>query len=388
MTAPDRAADALPDEAWVVALASLDGMGPARLGALLRIHRHPRDAWDAVAADAVVADPQLGDALGPDAAALTSSWSRGARTIDPAACWSRHVDAGVGVAIRSSPAYPDAFVDDPDPPAVVFLAGDPDVVVGPRVAVVGTRDCTRYGHDIARQLGAELAQAGVSVVSGLAVGIDGAAHTGALEVGGAPPIAVVGSGLDVVYPQRHRSLWQRVVEHGVVLSEYPLGAAPVAWHFPARNRLIAALADVVVVVESQERGGSMHTVDEANRRDVDVMAVPGPVTSPVSSGTNRLLAEGASVARDATDVLVQMGLSAGARRVAVERRPPPAPVDQLVLDAFDWQPAVIDHLALRTGLAVDELVVALDRLERDGWVERRGGWFERRAKPERAGGRP
>ena len=155
------------------------------------------------------------------------------------------------------------------------------------------------------------------------MGIDGAAHAGATEVDGAPPVAVVGSGLDVVYPRRHRSLWQLVAERGVVLSEHPLGSAPVAWHFPARNRLIAALADVVVVVESQERGGSMHTVDEAQRRDVDVMAVPGPVTSRASTGTNRLLADGAEVARDATDVLVKLGLGSGSRRATVERRPAP-----------------------------------------------------------------
>jgi DNA processing protein len=388
-TDPVPIASELPDEAWVVALASLDGMGPARLGALLRSHDHPKQAWDALVAGAVSSsDAVLADVLGPNRASVAAAWTQGARLLNPAACWARHVEAGVGVAIRSSPSYPAAFADDPEPPAVVFAAGDPDAVVGPRVAIVGTRDCTRYGHDVARQLGAELAEAGVAVVSGLAVGIDGAAHSGALDVDGAAPIAVVGSGLDVVYPRRHRSLWQRVVERGVVLSEYPLGSAPVAWHFPARNRLIAALADVVVVVESQERGGSLHTVDEANRRDVDVMAVPGPVTSPSSSGTNRLLADGAAVARDATDVLVHLGLGSGSRRTAAEHRPPPTAADQAVLDSFDWQPAVLDQLALRTGLVIDEVAVALDRLERGGWIEHRGGWYERRAKPERAGGRP
>jgi DNA processing protein len=384
MTGPGAAP--VPVEQWVVALASLDGMGPARLGVLLDRVGDPKRCWQAIETGSLpTSDRVLADVLGPDGASVTAAWAAQARTLDPQACWDRHVEAGVGVALRASPSYPDAFVDDPDPPAVVFFDGDPDVVVGPRVAIVGTRDCTRYGHDVARRLGAELAEAGVSVVSGLAVGIDGAAHSGALDVDGAPPIAVVGSGLDVVYPRRHRSLWQRVAERGLVLSEYPLGSAPVAWHFPARNRLIAALADVVVVVESQERGGSMHTVDEANRRDVDLMAVPGPVTSTASSGTNRLLAEGAAVARDATDVLVHLGLGSGSRRTTVERRPAPLDSDRAVLDAFDWQPAVIDQLALRTGLAIDDIAAALDRLERDGWIERRGGWFERCAKPSSAG---
>lgn len=379
----------LPAEAWVTALATLDGMGPSRLSGLLTAFADPSEAWAAVRAGELgAAVTSLAERLGPARVATVEAWMRGARRLDPVDCWRRHVDAGIGAAIRASPSYPQAFVDDPEPPSIVFTAGDPDALVGPRVAIVGTRDCTRYGHDVARRLGADLSAAGVSVVSGLALGIDGAAHSGALDVDGAPPIAVVGSGLDVIYPRRHRSLWDRVVARGVVLSEHPLGVAPVAWHFPARNRLIAALADVVVVVESQERGGSMHTVDEAERRDVDVLAVPGPVTSPVSRGTNQLLADGAIVARDATDVLVRLGLGSGVRRSTVERRPAPTASDQQVLEAFDWQPAVIDHLALRTGLAIDEVALALDRLERDGWIERSGGWFERRAKPERDGRRP
>ncbi len=379
----DRCAQ-LPPEAWVAALASLDGMGPARLGALLGGSDGPAAAWRAVVANRWSWQPgPLVDALGGNGAAIADGWSRAARMLDPAEWWRRHVDAGVGVAVRGSPAYPEVFVDDPDPPAIVFSVGDPDALVGPRVGIVGTRDCTRYGYDVARELGAELSAAGVSVVSGLAVGIDGAAHTGALDVEGAPPIAVVGSGLDVVYPRRHRSLWERVAERGVVLSEHPLGSPPLAWHFPARNRLIAALSDIVVVVESQPRGGSMHTVDEAQRRDIDLMAVPGPVTSPVSAGTNQLLVDGASVARDATDVLVQLGMGPGIRRAAVERRRSPSAAAQAVLDAFDWQPALIDQLALRSGAAIEDLSLALDRLERDGWIDRRGGWFERRTKPER-----
>src|SRR5204862_1786721 len=144
--------------------------------------------------------------------------------------------------------------------------------------------------------------AGVAVISGLALGIDGAAHAGALEADIAPPIAVVGSGLDVIYPWRHRALWGAVEKQGVVLGEAPLGAAPEPWRFPARNRIVAALADVVIVVESRETGGSMHTVAEALRRDRPVFAAPGPVRSPTSTGTNRLLRDGAQVVCDATDV--------------------------------------------------------------------------------------
>jgi DNA processing protein len=356
-------------------------MGPARLAALLDLVA-PKRAWDVVANGRVraMASARLIAALGSKGDHILEQWQQQAGRLDPAQCWQRHVTAGVGVTIRSSAAYPAAFVDDVEPPSIVFTHGDPDHLVGPRVAIVGTRDCTRYGHDVARRLGAELTEAGVSIVSGLALGIDGAGHAGALDASGAPPIAVVGSGLDLIYPVRHARLWHRVVDAGVVLSEYPLGSRPLAWHFPARNRLIAALADVVVVVESAVGGGSMHTVDEAVRRNVDVLAVPGPVTSKVSAGTNKLLFEGAGVARDATDVLVRLGLSNGRRRQVAERRVAPHPADVPVLEAFDWQPATFDHLVLRTGIDLVALTLALDRLQDAGWVEPRGGWYERVAK--------
>lgn len=372
----------LPDEAWVTALAALDLMGPARLNALVD-HYGPAGAWQAVRTGRVRRDgpPPVLDALGARGRVDLDRWRAGAAAIDPAVVWHAHVRAGIGVAVRQGAGFPSALRDDPLPPAVVFIDGDPDALVGPRVAIVGTRDCTRYGHDVARDLGGELSRAGVGVISGLALGIDGAAHRGALDAGGAPPIAVVGCGLDVVYPRRHDELWRAVVRTGVVLSEYPLGTPPVAWHFPCRNRLIAALADVVIVVESQERGGSMITVDEAAARGVVVMAVPGPVTSAASAGTNKVLSEGAPVVRDVTDVLLQLGLGPGARRAAAERRPAPDPQDQAVLEAVGWQPAPLEQLLLRTGLELGALTVALDRLQQAGWIDRRGGWVERIAKP-------
>ena len=187
-------------------------------------------------------------------------WSAAATRIDVASVWQRHVDAGVGVAALGSAAYPAPLVDDIEPPGVLFMRGDPAAISGPRVAIVGTRDATRYGLDLAYELGRELAAAGVAIVSGLAVGIDGAAHAGALAADTTPPIAVVGSGLDVVYPRRNAALWREVERRGVLLGEAPLGAPPERWRFPARNRMIAAIADVVVVVESRDAGGSMHTV--------------------------------------------------------------------------------------------------------------------------------
>lgn len=355
----DDDVDAPADDVYAVALASLD-LGPSRVTRLIEQHG-ARRAWQLVLEGTEVVPDRV---------------RRRASSVEVTDLWARHAAAGVGVCVRGSGAYPAAFEHDPDPPAVVFHLGDLDVLSGPRVAIVGTRRCTRYGVDVAHELGEGLAAAGVAVVSGLALGIDGAAHRGALR-GGAPPIGVVGSGLDVVYPRANRSLWAAVAERGLLLSECALGTTPVAWRFPARNRLIAALADVVVVVESHARGGSLSTVAEAARRDRPVLAVPGPVRSPASAGTNQLLADGCAPACGVDDVLVALGLSPGRQRASSERRPAPDADGAAVLDALGWQPATVDQLALRTGLPVNRLVVVLDQLREQRWVDGRGGWYER-----------
>jgi DNA processing protein len=289
----------------------------------------------------------------------------------------------VGVAVLGAAGYPDALAADIEPPVVLFHRGRLDVLPGPRVCIVGTRRCTRYGLDLAHELGRDLSAEGVRVVSGLALGIDGSAHRGALASDGAPPIGVVGSGLDVVYPRRHARLWADVEARGVVLSEAPLGARPERWRFPSRNRVLAALADVVVVVESHDRGGSLHTVDSALERDRPVMAVPGPVRSPASAGCNRLIAEGLHVARDAGDVLTLLGLTAAAdQRRTVDPRPEPAAGDRQVLEAVGWQPVALEQIAIGTGRPLGELAAALERLAAAGWVAVNGAWYERVARPE------
>ena len=184
--------------------------------------------------------------------------------------------------------------------------------------MVGARRASSYGRDVARQLGRDLAAAGLVVVSGLAFGVDACAHRGALETG--RTVAVLGCGADVAYPAAHRSLWRRVQENGLVLSELPPGTGAWRWSFPARNRVMAALAGMTVVVEAAERSGSLITADLAADLGRDLGAVPGPVNSRVSAGPNNLLAGGACLVRDAQDVLDAM-LGPGARR---HRAPRPA----------------------------------------------------------------
>ncbi len=425
--------DALPEEAYAAALSSLPGIGPARLRTVCA-GRSAREAWRAVRDGAAGTDP------------WSDTASRAARTFDVAAHWQAHGEAGVDVLIRGAPGYPRVLADDPEAPAVLFSLGDPGALDAcARVAVVGTRSATRYGLGMAAQLGADLAAAGVVVVSGLALGIDGAAHEGAVASwhaamresdrgdGGrrrrdrtstdapedrpldrpaglpvdlpsgapmsgpvaAPPVAVVAGSLSTPYPPQHTGLWRRVAAAGAILSEAPLGASDQGWRFPMRNRIIAALADVVVVVESHAHGGALHTVHAAAARGIPVGAVPGSVRSPASAGTNGLLADGCFVVRDAADVLVALGLvTAAAEPVRTRSRRKGAAAAHVlrapdgggafgdeataaVLDALGWEPASLEELTRTTGRGLDEVAATLERLRGCGVVEGIGGVWQR-----------
>lgn len=356
----------MTSHAHLVALAGLPAMGPARLHALLA-RWDPEEVWRRLREGSV----ELEDV--PHA--VLAGWRAAAARTDVEAVERAHRDAGIQVLARHDEGFPRELADDLEPPAVLFVLGSLDALHTRRVAIVGTRRCTWSGRLVARALGRELADAGVCVVSGLALGIDGEAHLGALA-GAAPPVGVVGTGLDRVYPSRHASLWESVAASGALVSEYPLGTEPARWRFPARNRLIAALSEVVVVVESAVRGGSMHTVDAALERDRTVLAVPGPVRSPASAGTNGLLAAGCPPCRDSGDVLVALGLTPVA--TAVSDSPRPADDDAArVLDALGWEPATLDELAERLDAPLGPVAVHLTRLANQGWVTQRSGWWER-----------
>lgn len=371
----------LPHEAHLAALASLDAVGPARLRWLLSLGS-PAEVWRRVQRGGLPrtgANPSLG--IDHD---LRERWRRDAHPDRPAQLWRRCEDAGIGVVALGGAGYPEALADDPDPPVVLFSLGDLDALAGRRVAVIGTRHATGYGRAQARSLGEGLGRAGVSVVSGLALGVDAAAHHGAV-VSDAAPVGVVGGGLDAPCPVPNRPLARQVARLGALLSEVPPGVRAAPWRFPVRNRVIAALAEVLVVVESGPGGGSMHTVREALTRGRTVMALPGPVDSPVSVGTNQLLADGATVCTGAEDVLVALGLGGTSRSPAVADRPDPRPApaaeEAALLDQLGWRPLSVEALAAGSGVGLVGTSVALVGLERKGWVRRSGGWVERVGRP-------
>jgi len=224
-----------------------------------------------------------------------------------AACWA---------CCRHDEHYPTQLHDLPDAPWALIGRGNPGLLASlsqsQTVAIVGSRRATSYGREVARDLGRDLARAGAVVVSGLAFGIDACAHRGALDAG--RTVAVLGCGPDVPYPAAHRSLWRRISDGGLVLSELPPGATPWRWTFPARNRIMAALAGMTVVVEAAARSGSLFTANVATALGRDLGAVPGPVTSPASAGPNSLLASDARVIRNSEDVCRVLGISVEGER--------------------------------------------------------------------------
>ena len=277
-------------------------------------------------------------------------------------------------------AYPPLLRQLTDPPAALFAAGRDDTFAvlreEPSVAVVGTRRASPYGTEVACAIGRGLGASGVPVVSGLALGIDGTAHRGCLD-GGGVPVAVVACGPDVVYPRRHRGLHGHVCERGLVLSELPPGTEPYRWSFPARNRIMAGLARLTLVVEASDPSGSLITADFAKDLGRCVAAVPGRVTSNVAQGTNSLLREGAAAITGTDDVLDEL-FGVGVRRAPGARAAPSRPEDPLlraVLDAADSCTSV-EAIARMTGRSVAQTRAALGRLEADGQLVRRdlGGW--------------
>ena len=391
-----HAACGLVEDAYAAALASLPGVGPGWLAGLLS-RQSPRYAWELVISGQA-RPPKASRTRSDGDAAAYARWVKAAQLVDVGALWRRCLDQGICVNWLGGLGYPGALAAGPAPPGVLFSAGELAWVERrPVVAVVGTRRCTPEGASTAYHLARELAMAGVCVVSGLALGIDGAAHAGALEgfrgaAGGcmaAPTIGVAASGVDVVYPRQHAALWRQVAATGAVISETPPGTPAQSWRFPARNRVIAGLARMVVVVESHVTGGSWHTVDAALRRGVEVAAVPGSVHSPASAGTNALLRDGATPVRGAQDVLDALGLQGGAlappkvgdarsngRGTAVEA---PAPLAEKVLAALGWRPLCLEELVERSGLPVGAAVVVLDQLEAAGEVvSSEDGWWCRR----------
>lgn len=324
------------------------------------------------------------------AAGLEPRVAQALRVVDPAQLQAdldsaaRH---GLALLAATDPGYPPALRLFPGMPAVLWLRGDATALATPQLAMVGSRNPTALGASTAREFAAWFARAGLTVTSGLARGIDAAAHEGALAAGGLT-VAVCGHGLDQVYPPEHAALAARIAAAGALVSEFPPGTPPRAQHFPQRNRLIAALCHGTLVVEAAIRSGSLGTARQAAAFGREVFALPGSVHSPVSRGCHQLIRDGAQLVESAPEVLelLRIPLSnqlVGSAPVGIGNAPAAAPrldkAQEILLDAVGFGPAGIDDLAARTGLPGELVASMLLILELEGEISAEpGGRFIRR----------
>jgi len=289
---------------------------------------------------------------------------------------------GRRIVTLDDPLYPPMLLETADPPLLLYVQGRAELLAAESIAVVGSRNPTPQGLDNARTFAAQLSRAGYTIVSGLALGIDAAAHEGGLD-GAGSTVAVVGTGLDISYPVRNRALAQRIADHGLLVSEYSLGMPPLSTNFPQRNRIIAGLARATLVVEAAPQSGSLITARLANEAGRDVLAIPGSIHSPQSRGCHALIQQGAKLVESVADILDELRPAAG---VAVR---PARPADQAtpaaqapaaseeipdpILAALGYDPVTLDSLAERTGWPPAELSIRLLDLELAGHVARLPG---------------
>nr|WP_211162067.1 DNA-processing protein DprA [Aromatoleum petrolei] len=373
-------------------LTLLPGIGPERQRSLLAAFGLPAQVFAAGrSAIAAVAGADTADLLfaAPDEARIAA-----------ALAWA--AEPGNHILTLADAAYPRGLLEIPDPPVLLYVKGDPALLAGSALAIVGARSATPGGVANAQAFAHHLAGAGLTIVSGLALGIDAAAHRGALEQADGKTVAVIGTGADRVYPARHQALAREIAQRGAIVSELALGTPALPHNFPRRNRLIAGLARGVLVVEAAVGSGSLITARLASECGREVLAIPGSIHSPLARGCHRLIRDGAKLVETAADVLDELAWGgtrapappparspARGRKRAEEDAshalfPAPAPHADLppeqaaVLDALGHDPLDVDTLAARSGLTLDALYAILLSLELDGRISRLpGGRFQR-----------
>ncbi|MCB5190214.1 DNA-processing protein DprA [Methylobacillus arboreus] len=293
-----------------------------------------------------------------------------------ASAWLQQV--GNHLVTLADASYPQSLLDIPNPPPLLYAKGNPDLLNMPSIAVVGSRNASPQGEKNAEEFSAALSLHGLCIVSGMALGIDGAAHRGALQAGGRT-IAVVGTGLDIVYPARHRALAHQIAEHGLIVSEFALGTPSRAQNFPRRNRIISGLSQGCLVIEANLQSGSLITARLAAEQGREVFAIPGSIHSPLAKGCHQLIKQGAKLVESMQDILDEM---------KIPLMPVPAvevPVDEgavseqnPLIEALGYDPVSLDTLAARSGLTTERLSAMLLVLELEGKITSLpGGRFQR-----------
>lgn len=353
------------EKAYWVAWARVPGIGPARMRMLLGACGSLRAAWNARSIDL--------RAAGLDER-TTQSAIQAFGEIDPAREWERIEKAGISVLTWEDEEYPERLRAIASAPTLLYLRGSITPEDAIAVAIVGTRRATTYGREVTHRLATDLAALGVTVISGLAKGIDGIAHDRTLAAGGRT-VAVLGHGLHTIYPPEHKSLATRITEGGALVSEYPLGARIDPANFPARNRIISGLALGVIIVEADRKSGAMITADFAADQGREVFAVPGSILSPMSAGCNALIRDGARLVTGVDDILAELRLDIRREQHATQQALPTlpgVPGAEALLGALSADPCHIDDLCRACGLPISDVNGLLVQLQLTGAVRPAG----------------
>ena len=349
------------------------GIGPRRLRGLLEIFGNVKSAWEAP--EHALREADL------DKRSLRNLL-KARRQVDLDQVLARIQKANVQLSTWQSPDYPPLISQLLDAPPLLFIRGEITPVDEWAVAIVGTRKATVYGREVAHRLATDLAHNGVTIVSGMARGIDGIAHKAALEAGGRT-IAVFGSGIDRIYPPEHKQLARRIAENGALVSDYPLGTPPEGSNFPPRNRIISGLSLGVIVIEAGLRSGALITADFAADQGRDVFAVPGSILSPASAGCNRLLRDGAHVVTEARDVLETLHLDQVSEKQVAREVLPANATEAAIWDQLSASPQHIDAIARAANLSAEDANSALVMMELKGMARQVGTLQYVRAHEER-----
>jgi DNA processing protein len=351
------------------------GIGPVRFRRLIDHFGDPQTAWQASLADLAAAGLDRRSIENLEQVRRGAQLDAALRAID---------QTGAQVLTWDDEGYPRNLRDIPQPPPVLFVRGTLTPGDEWAVAMVGTRRASAYGKEAARELAAGLAANGVTVVSGLARGIDEVAHQAALEAGGRT-IAVLGSGVDVIYPAENRGLAKAIVQAGAVVSDYPMGTAPEGTNFPPRNRIISGLSKGVIVVEAGEVSGALITTDFAAEQGRDVFAVPGSIRAPTARGTNRLIQQGAKLVTSVGDVLEELNMVMVSEQRTARAVLPADETEAKLLACLSAEPAHIDDVGAQAGLPISQVSGALALMELKGLVRQVGGMNYVVAREPRAG---
>lgn len=281
--------------------------------------------------------------------------------------YRRLLEKGIRFVSFLEEEYPNRLRDIYDWPIGLYVKGQLPEDDAPSAAIIGARGCSSYGMQVAGKLGKELGMAGIQIISGMALGIDGAGHQGVLDVGGRT-YGVLGSGVDVCYPKGHWRMYEQMQKQGGVISEFPLGAAPLAGHFPMRNRLISGLSDVIIVVEAREKSGSLITVELGLEQGKEIYAVPGMITDPLSYGCNQLIRQGAAILTSPEDILDYFHIKKKLR-LREKNENGLAKNEKMVYSCLDFHPKFIDQVVEESGLPLGEVMTLLLELEWKGWIQ-------------------